>query len=101
LQGRFPARITVIGVQPAVLEDLGGSLSPAVRARLDEAVDLALAELSGWGFDALPRAGPPPAPLNADALSLALYEDERPDAASACRIGDARFLNQVHAPGAG
>ena len=38
LRGRFPSRITVIGVQPEVLDDLGGSLSECVRARLDEAV---------------------------------------------------------------
>jgi hydrogenase maturation protease len=38
LRDRFPTRITLIGVQPEVLDDLGGSLSDLVRARLDEAV---------------------------------------------------------------
>lgn len=95
LQGRFPARITVIGVQPCVLEDLGGSLSPVVRSRLDEAVERAAGELAAWGFTPLLRTAPPAAPLNASALNLALYEDERPDAAAACRVGDARFMNQV------
>ncbi len=51
LRGRFPARITLIGVQPAVLDDLGGSLSPLVRARLDEAVEIAVAELRAWGIE--------------------------------------------------
>jgi hydrogenase maturation protease len=95
LQGRFPARITVIGVQAAVLDDLGGSLSSLVRSRLDEAVEMAARELSEWGFQPLRRTASPAAPLNASALGLAPYEDERPDAAAACRIGDSRFMNQV------
>ena len=59
LRDRFPEKITLIGVQPDVLDDLGGSLSPAVRARLDEAVDLAVAELRAWGIEAVPRDAPP------------------------------------------
>jgi hydrogenase maturation protease len=96
LRGRFPSRITVIGVQPDVMDDLGGSLSPLVRARLDEAVDVAVAELAGWGFVATPRSSPPEHALNAGALALARYEGERPGAEQACRIGDDRFLNPVH-----
>ncbi|NWG73048.1 MAG: HyaD/HybD family hydrogenase maturation endopeptidase, partial [Rubrivivax sp.] len=52
LRGRFPRRLSLIGVQPAVLDDLGGSLSPPVRARLAEAVDLAVDELARWGVPA-------------------------------------------------
>ncbi len=93
LRGRFPPRITVVGVQPAVLDDLGGSLSPVVRARVDEAVEIALAELAAWGVDALPRdAGAVPEALSPGALALASYETDRPSADAACRIGDARFL---------
>ena len=90
--GRFPQRITLIGVQPEVLDDLGGSLSPRVRARLDEAVELAVAELASWGIEALQRTEPPDEPLGADALALHAYEAGRPSAREACRIGDARFL---------
>ena len=93
--GRFPERITLIGVQTAVLDDLGGSLSPPVRARLDEAVELAVAELRAWGLEPLPRAEPAAEPLAADALAIAAYEAGRPSAHEACRIGDARFLNQT------
>jgi len=93
--GRFPEQITLIGVQPAVLDDLGGSLSPQVRARLDEAVELAVAELRAWGLEPLPRAEPAAEPLAADALAIAAYEAGRPSAHEACRIGDARFLNQT------
>jgi hydrogenase maturation protease len=93
LRGRFPSRITLIGVQPDALDDLGGSLSPLVRARLDEAVALAVAELAAWGIGATPRDAPPDEPLSPGALALHDYEAGRPSAADACRIGDARFLN--------
>ncbi len=46
LRDRFPKRITLIGVQPVVLDDLGGSLSPLVRSRLPQAVQRAVAELA-------------------------------------------------------
>jgi hydrogenase maturation protease len=95
LRDRFPEKITLIGVQPDVLDDLGGSLSTRVRARLDEAVELAVAELSAWGSPPSPRTEPPDEPLNASALALHAYERERPSEAEACRIGDARFLNQL------
>ena len=99
LRGRFPAHITLIGVQPDVLDDLGGSLSPLVRARLDEAVELAVAELKAWGVGAVPRAVPTDEPLSPGALSIEAYEAGRPSAADACRIGDARFLNPVSGGG--
>ncbi|HUP08445.1 MAG TPA: HyaD/HybD family hydrogenase maturation endopeptidase [Caldimonas sp.] len=92
VRGRYPARVTLIGVQPAVLDDLGGSLSEVVRARLDEAVALAVAELQAWGIEPVPRSGPPPDSLAANALALDAYEAGRPSALEACRIGDARFL---------
>ena len=97
LRGRFPTRITVIGVQPEVLDDLGGSLSACVRARLDEAVTLGVAELQSWGVPVQPRAAPAHERLNAESLALQHYEQGRPAEQVACRIGDARFLNQVHA----
>ncbi|MBA4176300.1 MAG: HyaD/HybD family hydrogenase maturation endopeptidase [Leptothrix sp. (in: Bacteria)] len=94
LRDRFPEKITLIGVQPDVLDDLGGSLSPRVRARLDEAVALAVAELAAWGLQARPRDDAAAAEaLSPGALALPAYESRRPSAAAACRIGDARFLN--------
>lgn len=96
LRDRFPQRITLIGVQPDVLDDLGGSLSARVRARLPEALALTLAELADWAVPAKARKSPPTDTLAASALALALYEDGRPSAEQACRVGDARFLNQVH-----
>ncbi len=96
LKGRFPEKLTVIGVQPVVLDDLGGSLSAPVLARLDEAVALAVAELQAWGLDIRPRSAPPAEALNASPLARALYEGQRPSAAEACRIGDARFMPAEH-----
>jgi hydrogenase maturation protease len=94
LRGHFPERITLIGVQPAVLDDLGGSLSPLVRGRIDEAVELAVAELLTWGLCVAPRAQAPAEALSAGALAMAAYEGGRPSASAACRIGDARFLRR-------
>ena len=99
LRERFPRRLTLIGVQPKVLDDLGGSLSEVVHARLPEAVALAVAELGAWGVAVQRRSSPPPETLGASCLDLGAYEAERPPASAACRVGDARFLNQVHGPG--
>jgi hydrogenase maturation protease len=93
LQGRFPPRLTLIGVQPERLSDFGGSLSDCVRERLPLAVELAALELARWGFAVQPRDGVAPERLNAGALSLAAYESGRPEESEACRIGDARFLS--------
>lgn len=95
VRGCFPDRITLIGVQADVLDDLGGSLSAPVRARLDEAVDLAVAELVAWGVAPTRRSEPAEEPLGAAALRIEAYEAGRPSAVDACRIGDARFLNQT------
>jgi hydrogenase maturation protease len=94
LRGRFPKHITLIGVQPVVLDDLGGSLSPLVRARIDEAVEIALAELAAWGFQATPRAVAPAEGLGAAALAMPVYEAGRPPEDAACRVGDSRFMQR-------
>jgi len=101
LRGRFPSKITLIGVQPDVLDDLGGSLSPLVRARLDEAVALAVAELAAWGMTAARREEPPDEPLSPGALAIRDYETGRPSESEACRIGDARFLPRTQLTGGG
>lgn len=93
LHGRAPRAIVAIGVQPAVLDDFGGSLSEPVRARLGEAVELAAQQVAEWGFAGrLRAAGEAVEPLNARSLALDPYELERPSAEDACRIGDARLL---------
>jgi hydrogenase maturation protease len=99
LNGRAPREIVAIGVQPVELDDFGGSLRAAVKARLPEAIDLAADQLAAWGFPGAPREpGQPIAPLNADPLTLAAYESGRPSATDACREGDPRLLARVTAP---
>lgn len=93
LHGRAPEAIVAIGVQPQTLDDFGGSLTEPVRARLDEAVALAADELARWGYAGERRAAnDTAAPLGAEPVGLAAYEDARPAAETACRVGDARVL---------
>lgn len=91
LTGQCPAEMLLIGVQPEQLEDYGGSLSDCVRRRIDVALHLAIRRLRRWRLPPLLRrgAGPPQGPV---ALTLNAYEQGRPSAESACRIGDPRVL---------
>ncbi len=94
LQGRAPQSLLLIGVQPVELADFGGSLRPAVRAQVEPAVELAVQQLRDWGLAPQPRAEQvPEARVNAAALAIDAYERHRPPESTACRIGDARFLN--------
>ena len=96
LRNEAPDKVTLIGVQPKVLEDFGGSMSPKVRARIPEAVALAAGELIAWGFLGRRRARSAVVePLNAAALALDVYETGRPSEEVACRIGDPRVLEQA------
>jgi hydrogenase maturation protease len=96
LHGRAPDTITAVGVQPLTLDDFGGSLTEPVRARLAEAVELAVVQLAGWGFPGRLRvAGEAVEPLNAQSLALGAYEASRPTEEDACRIGDPRVLGTL------
>lgn len=90
LQGCLPQEIVLIGVQPVVLDDYGGSLSSLVREQIEVAVAAVVGQLKLWG--AVPAARADTAHLNLAGLELQRYENERPSAESACRIGDARVL---------
>ena len=93
LRGEAPEHVTLIGVQPEELEDLGGSMRASVKARIPTAVDIGARELADWGLPGRRRAGDETCPpLNAPTLALGAYERGRPDEASACRIGDPRVL---------
>jgi hydrogenase maturation protease len=96
LQGRFPARLTLIGVQPERLSDFGGSLSASVRAQVPAAVELAARELAAWGYCAGRRTTPGER-LNDRSLAIDAYECDRPTEQAACRVGDMRFLSIRHA----
>jgi len=86
-----PAEIVLIGCQPVELEDYGGGLRPETAARIPEAVALAAAWLARHGIASRPGRTPT-GDLADPALTRAAYEDGRPSAEDACRIGDARFL---------
>lgn len=92
LSGRSPEKAVLVGVQPQLLKDFGGSLTDVVRARLPEALAIGLDVLGTWGIAATRRDGGPPCDLFDPSLAIARYEDERPAAEDACRVGDARFL---------
>jgi len=94
LTGAYPEQVLLIGCQPEQLDDFGGSLRPSVKAALERALDLAVARIAAWGGRPEPRsqALPPNEAVTAPELALQRYEDERPAAELACRIGDERFL---------
>ncbi len=78
LTGRAPRELYLVGCQPEELEDYGGSLRPSVKARIPEALDLAVARLARWGFTAAPRVAgdrlAAAARVHDPALALAAYE---------------------------
>ena len=87
--------LLLVGCQPAVLEDFGGSLSVPVKAAMPAALEAALQRLQAWGADPQPReAGSMTlqSEVSDSVLAMPAYELGRPSAEAACRIGDERFL---------
>lgn len=80
LSGEFPERIALIGVQPELLNDYGGSLTSTVKQQLRPALEVADEVLRDWGVDFCARSGE----LQGDeligpgALSMSDYESGRP-----------------------
>jgi hydrogenase maturation protease len=91
LTGREPAHLYLVGVQPVILEDYGGSLSPLVRSRLEPAVERVARYLREYGVACIPRTAPA-ATDGCAGLGLEAYERLRPAPEAACRFGDGRFL---------
>lgn len=87
--GDVPEQLLLIGVQPEELEDYGGSLRPSVRAQIDPAIQFVLDFLKQFGIEPQPRTI-----SNSELSSLALsrYEQERPSADVALRVGDPRIV---------
>jgi hydrogenase maturation protease len=94
LTEQYPEQVLLIGCQPEMLEDYGGSLRPSVKLALEDAVALAVERLRTWGAQPQPRL----VPLSEDeavtvpTLALGVYEAGRPPEEQACRIGDERFM---------
>jgi hydrogenase maturation protease len=94
LTEQFPAQVLLIGCQPEEIDDYGGSLRPLVKTALEDALALALDRLRAWGARPLPRLTPPTGDeaVTVPTLALAGYEQGRPAAEQACRVGDERFM---------
>ncbi len=80
LSGDFPDEIALVGVQPELLDDYGGSLRPCVKARIAEAVELAVGILRDWDIDAEPRQQPLASDegVGPHELEMGIYESGRP-----------------------
>jgi hydrogenase maturation protease len=102
LTGQLPEALLLIGVQPEELEDYGGSLRDVVKARLDDAVAMAVAQLRDWGHSVEPRESkvmqsgiPLRDGAGNTALGMSAYEAGRPSAEAASRIGDERLFGGI------
>jgi hydrogenase maturation protease len=92
LSGRSPERAVLIGVQPALLMDFGGSLTDVVRGRLPEALRIGLETLAEWGVAGEARVTGAAESLFDPSLAIDRYESGRPSEEAACRVGDPRLL---------
>ncbi len=76
LLDELPRRLALIGVQPETLDDYGASLCPAIKARIPQALDLALKVLEGWGVPWQRRRCAPQGAdhIGPEAVALERYE---------------------------
>lgn len=92
---RYPEHLLLVGVQPVDLEDFGGSLREKTQQQIEPAINAAINWLEQFDIKAERRK----IPLNSkDTLAgkevhIETYEDQRPSAEEACRIGDGRVLD--------
>lgn len=98
LLGDCAANMLLVGVQPVELEDYGGSLRPAVRERIPEALATARDYLADHGIDLAARSDSAPGDVITPGLDLASYEAGRPGDDLACRVGDERVLSRSLKP---
>ena len=91
--GHYPQEILLIGAQPEMLEDFGGSLTDVVRQQIEPAVQIALNFLAERGIMPLAE-GTTDASVASISPELAMheYESGRPSEEAAFRFGDARFI---------
>ena len=92
LSGQSPKHAVLVGVQPAVLADYGGSLSDPVRQAIPDAIAVGLRILAAWGTPGERRAEHLNESLFDPSLAIGRYEGDRPSESEACRIGDPRVL---------
>lgn len=80
LSGDYPGQVALVGVQPVILNDYGGSLTVEVKAQIEPALERACSVLNGWGVDFRQRTVPLAAQerIGPSALAIHDYEDGRP-----------------------
>lgn len=94
LTEHYPAQVLLIGCQPEEIDDYGGSLRPAVKQALEDALALGVEALRRWGAQPRPRQRPLSEIESVTFAELAMgrYESQRPPEEEACRSGDERFM---------
>ena len=80
LTGELPGDIALVGVQPELLDDYGGSLRAGVKAQIEPAISMACDVLAEWGVAAIAREGAPSVSelVGPGALDIHDYEHDRP-----------------------
>jgi len=80
LAGEMPDDIALVGVQPELLDDYGGSLRDSVKAQLEPAISMACNVLAEWGVTAVAREEAPSSSdlVGPGALDIHDYEHGRP-----------------------
>lgn len=78
--GDLPEQIALVGVQPALLDDYGGSLTPGVKEQIEPALELATRVLTEWAVNPEARVEPPGHDdlVGPGALDMHDYEEGRP-----------------------
>jgi hydrogenase maturation protease len=80
LSGDFPGEIALVGAQPELLNDYGGSLTDTVKVQLLPALELAREVLHGWRVEIRERPGELCGDdrIGPGALAISNYETGRP-----------------------
>jgi len=79
LAGDLPLQMVLIGVQPELLDDYGGSLRNSVKMKIDPAIERGLAILDEWNVSwQLREKSLTREELGPTALDIQNYENERP-----------------------
>jgi len=78
LAGELPEDLVLVGVQPELLDDYGGSLRDSVKAQIEPAIRLACSVLGEWGVPFVLRDKPAADEVGPSALDMQDYEQGRP-----------------------
>ncbi len=93
LLGQLPKAMTLIGIQPKILEDYGGSLTDEIKAQVPKAIDKGLLQLTDWSVPYTKSQNDNKEPLLFAGVRQEDFEEGRPSPLKAYRKGDMRFLN--------